>query len=177
MNIDKIQQEFNEFSLAPNFNRADLHYIKVDDKDSFQFSYWNDKLQTNQKRFYCFLTDRDFTMEGWNLTWPKSYVLYVSPIYPIVVNSEDFVEQLRNIKADEIIKCVRQFSEDDINTIRDELKQKFTGLESNFSFTMQGILRVFKIEEKYIVITFSMVYFANTEDVFLNNRVNAKKKS
>lgn len=166
MNISKIQNEFNKLSLAPNFNRAELHHIIAYDNGSFIFVDWDYTAKTNEKKFFCLLVDKEFNIPGFNHVWDKSYELREKNIYQPISNSSHLILAINKQGTQKLRKYSREFSIDAVQQIRDELKSKYSDLKSYFSLCMQGQIYVIEVAGIFISITFSMVYISKDKDVF-----------
>jgi hypothetical protein len=166
MNKKKIQDEFNKLSLAPNFNRSELHHIVAYDNNDFDFVDWDYVIKPGEKKFLCVLVDKEYKIDGFDHVWDKSYELTETNIYRPISNYTNLINAIIDQGNDELRKYAREFSNDDAISIIDELKSKFPSSKCHISFTMQGQVLVIEVEGTFVSVTFSMVYISKRKDVF-----------
>jgi hypothetical protein len=166
MNKEKIQDEFNKLSLAPNFNRSELHHIVAYDNDDFDFVDWDYVTKPDEKKYLCVLVDKEYKIDGVDLVLKKSYELLETNIYEPISNSADLINAITSLGTKELSKYAREFSNDKFIFILDEIKIKFPGSKCHISLTMQEQVLVIEVDGIFVSITLSMVYISKRKDVF-----------
>ncbi len=162
MNIDKKQLTacFNLHSLQPGFLNSELYYIIAQNSHSFRFANWYDEPQQGEQRFYCFLSEDELFVEAGNVNLSQSYVLMEEPIYPVMVNADDFIDSIRKLpKEHGVAKGIRQFSYEKIDGIKDNLCEVFGECEKHIIASNEAKHELFVVNNVEISIAAAMVYF------------------
>lgn len=161
MSIDLRQLEINVnlHSLQPGFLNRELHYVIASDENNFRFAEAGDQAQSNEQRFYCFLTDKQLVIPAGNINLNKSYVLQTEPPYEVLDNAEGFFPFVDCIGENCTGKAIRNFSDADIDRIYDSLKQRYGNAEKHLvrSPEFQHLLII--LPQVEISISATMVYF------------------
>lgn len=161
MSIDTKQLEINVnlYTLEPDFLNYELHYVIASSENNFRFATWDEMPGTGEKKFYFFLTEQPLHIPAGNITLEQSYVLKEEPIYQCVSSFDDFVIAIEKVKKDGVGKSIRCFSNEDTDTIKNKLQEKYGSIEKHLVTSSQGqhLLLVFEAIE--ISISATMVYF------------------
>ncbi|MCW3105564.1 MAG: hypothetical protein JWQ09_70 [Segetibacter sp.] len=161
MSIDKKQLEINVnlYSLEPNFLNYELHYVIADSENSFRFATWDEKPKAGEEKFYFFLTDEELHIPAGNITLEESYVLTEEPVYQCVTSYEDFISAIEKVQKDGVAKCIRCFSNEDIDAIKNKLEEKYGTIEKHLVTSSQGQHLLLVFDDIEISISATMVYF------------------
>ncbi|HEY6976456.1 MAG TPA: hypothetical protein VH396_09200, partial [Chitinophagaceae bacterium] len=161
MSIDLKQLEINVnfHSLQPGFLNSELHYIIASDENTFQFAKWDETPQTNEQKFYCFLMKKELFIPAGNITLKESYVLQEKPIYPLLSCCEDFISAIEKIKQNRTTKYIRRFSDEDVDTLKNNLQEKYQDVETHIVTSHEAQHRLFVVNDIEISISDTMVYF------------------
>src|SRR5437763_307015 len=140
MSIDKKQLEINVnlYTLEPDFLNYELHYVIASSENNFRFATWNEEPQAGEKKFYFFLTDEPLHVPAGNITLEESYVLKEEPVYQCVASYDDFVKSIEKAKKDGVGKSIRCFSNEETDTIRQRLEEKYGPIEKHVVTSSQG---------------------------------------
>jgi hypothetical protein len=163
MSIDKKQLEINVnlFALEPNFLNYELHYVIASDEKTFRFANWDDEPKSGEKKYYCFLTEEPLQIPAGDIKLEESYVLKEEPVYPVAATLDDFVTIIEQVKKDSTGKAVRQFTNDAIDIISEQLKQKYKDVEKHVVTSDQAQHVLILVDEIEISISATMLYFRN----------------
>lgn len=161
MSIDKKQLEINVnlYSLEPNFLNYELHYVIAANENSFRFATWDEKPKAGEQKFYFFLTHRQLHIPAGNITLEESYVLAEEPVYECASSYKDFVSAIEKVQKDGVAKCIRCFSNNDTDTIKDQLEEKYGPIEKHVVTSGQGQHLLLVFDHVEISISATMVYF------------------
>jgi hypothetical protein len=161
MHIDLKQLEINVnfHSLQPGFLNSELHYVIASDENTFRFSDWDEVPAANEQKFYCFLMEKELFMPAGNIILKESYVLKEEPIYPLLSNYKDFVSAIETIKQNRIAKYIRKFTGEDIDTIKNNLQEKYGEVETHVITSREARHQLFVVSDIEISISDTMVYF------------------
>jgi hypothetical protein len=161
MTLDTKQLElnFNLHALQPNFLNLELHYIIAKSENDFRFAEWNENPGENEKKFYCFLVDKELFIPAGNITLKESYLLEEEPIYPTAATTEDFVKTIEGLEKFGSAKCVRKFSSDAVDNIQKELCEKYGQVDCHVVKSAEGQHYLMKVKHVDISISATMVYF------------------
>ena len=148
MNIDLKQLEINVnfHSLQPGFLNSELYYIIASDENTFRFSDWDEVPAMNEQKFYCFLMEQELFIPAGNIILKESYVLKEEPIYPLLSNYEDFISAIETIKQNGIPKYIRKFPDEDIDTIKNKLQEKYEEVETHIVASREAEHQLFCCE-------------------------------
>ena len=69
--------------------------------------------------------EQELFIPAGNIILKASYVLKEEPIYPLLSNYEDFISAIETIKQNGIAKYIRRFPDQDIDTIKNKLQEKY----------------------------------------------------
>lgn len=161
MSIDTTQLEVNVnlHTLKPEFYNYELHYVIAQNENAFRFANWNDEPQPGEQKFYFFRMQQPLFIPAGNITVDESYVLHEEPIYPCVSSYNDFVEAIEKVKNDGVAKCIKCFNNDETDTIRTQLADKYGTIEKHVVTSSQGQHLLFVFDSIEISISATMVYF------------------
>jgi len=174
MNLDTKQLElnFNLHALQPNFLNLELHYIIAKSENDFRFAEWNEPAGENEKKFYCFLVDKELFIPAGNITIKESYVLEEESIYPTASNASDFINTINTCPEKCSAKRVRRFTSDEIENIKEGLRAKFGHLDAHVVKSAEGEHLLLKVDGVDISISATMVYFRDASQ-FVQEIFNA----
>jgi len=159
MDQKQLEINVNLHTLTPNFLNYELHYVIAASDNSFRFAKWNEEPESNEEKFYFFLTQQPLFIPAGNITVQQSYVLSKAPIYPCVSTFEDFVASIEKVKNDGVAKSIRCFDEDLIEPFRNQLSEKFGPIEKHVVTSSQGQHQLFVFDDVEVSISATMVYF------------------
>ena len=159
MNRHQLEMNINLHALDPNFLNSELHYVIAKDENNFRFVGWNDKPGPDELKFYCFLTEEPITITAGNIQEEESYVLSDEPIYPTVSNYTDFAHIIKELQTNIAAKAIRQFSDEDIESIKENLQQDFGNIEKHLVKSEQGQHLLLIFDSTEVSVAANMVYF------------------
>jgi hypothetical protein len=161
MSIDKKQLEINVnlYSLNQEFLNYELHYVIAESENSFRFAQWNEEPKAGEQKFYFFLTENPLYIPAGNITVEESYVLKEEPIYPCVSSYKDFIVAIEKVQESGVAKCIKCFSDEQTDVIREQLEEKFGKIEKHLVKSSQGQHLLLVFEQFEISISATMVYF------------------
>jgi hypothetical protein len=161
MSIDlkKLEINVNLHSLQPNFLNSELHYVIASDENSFRFATWEEEPKWGEKKYYCFLTEQPLFIPSGNITLAESYTLIEEPVYPVVANCNDFIATVEAMKEKGVAKCIRQFSDKQLEEIKEELEKKYSSVEQHKVKSGQGQHLLLVFDNYEISVSAAMVYF------------------
>lgn len=161
MSIDKKQLEINVnlHALQPNFLNYELHYVIAENENSFRFATWDEKPKEGEQKFYFFLTEQELFIPAGNITLEESYVLKEEPIYPCVRSFDDFVSTVEKVKKDGVAKCIKCFGDEETDSIKNKLQEKYGKIEKHIVTSSQGQHMLLVFDDIEISISATMVYF------------------
>lgn len=161
MGINKNQLEINVnlHALQPDFLNSEVYYVIAQSENSFRFAAWNDAPQANEEKFYAFLTEDELLIPAGNILLKESYRLTKEPVYPVVSNAADFVSAIDTLQKDSPAKGVRQFYDEDIDTIKQDLEKRYEKVEKHLVTSRQGRHLLISINDIEVSISAAMVYF------------------
>ena len=161
MSIDKKQLEINVnlFSLKPEFLNYELHYVIAQSENSFRFATWNEEPGPEEQKFYFFLTENELFIPAGNIRLEESYVLKEEPIYACVSSYKDFISAIEKVEQVGVAKSIKCFSDEETDTIRKQLEDKFGKIEKHLVKSSQGQHLLLVFEQFEISISATMVYF------------------
>lgn len=161
MNIDIKQLEINVnlHSLQPGFLNYELHYVIASNENNFRFANWSEEPQSGEKKFYCFLVEKELFIPAGNVLLKESYVLKEEPLYPSVSNADDFIAVIETLSKTSVHKCIRRFSDDDINIIHIGLEERYGMVERHLVTSPQSRHLILVLDSVEISVSATMVYF------------------
>lgn len=161
MHIDIKQLEINVnlHAFRTDFLNLELHYVLATSEQQFRFASFDEQPQENERRFYCFLVDKELHIPAGNMALKQSYVLQEEPAYAVVSKAEDFFPIIDCIEDNCASKAVRNFPDEAIEDIHRALEQKYGQAEKHLvkSPEFQHLLLVLPGAE--VSISATMVYF------------------
>lgn len=159
IDIKQLEKNINLHSLQPTFLNLELHHVIALDENTFRFADWNETPGKNEQKFYCFLVDKELLIPAGNVALKKSYILKNEPAYPVLESYKDFVSIIKSLPKKSVAKCVRNFSAEDIDTIKKELGEKYETVEKHIVKSPEGEHIILKVNDIDISISKTMVYF------------------
>ncbi len=159
MNLAQLEMNVNLHSLQPGFRNRELHYVIASDENSFRFAEHDEPAKENEQRFYCFLTDKPITIPAGNIQLSRSYVLDTKPAYPLLKTAADFQPFIDCIDDDCTGKAIRDFSDEDIKIIQQELMQRYGSAELHMVNSTEFAHLLLILPQVEISISATMVYF------------------
>jgi hypothetical protein len=159
LDTKQLETNFNLHALQPNFLNLELHYIIAKSENDFRFAEWNEMPGENEKKFYCFLVDKELFIPAGNITLKESYLLEEEPIYPTASTTDDFIRTIEGLEKSGSAKCVRRFTSDDIERIKNELCNKYEQVDCHVVKSAEGQHYLMKVRNVDISISATMVYF------------------
>lgn len=161
MSIDKKQLEINVnlHSLEPDFLNYELHYVIAKSESSFRFATWDEQPESDEHKFYFFLTENELHIPAGNITLEESYVLKEEPIYPCVSSYKDFKSVIEKVQTEGVAKAIKCFSNEETDTIREQLEGTFGKIDKHLVKSSQGQHLLLVFHEFEISISATMVYF------------------
>ena len=158
IDISQLTMNVNLHSLQPDFLNSELHYVLAIDENNFRFAGWEELAQAGETRFYCFLKEQTLVIPAGNITLEESYVLSEEPIYPPIKNCYDFIDAVDAISTTGSGKYIRQFTDDDIDDFKNDLKEKFGTVQKHVVKSDQGQHLLLVFDSSEVSISAAMVY-------------------
>jgi hypothetical protein len=161
MNIDVKQLEINVnfHALQPDFLNLELHYIIAENENEFRFVEWDELPKQNEQKFYCFLKEKEIFIPAGNIGLKESYVLIQEPIYPLISNCKDFISAFETVHKNKIAKGIRQFSNEELEAIKEDLQKEFKTVETHVVASPQLRHHIFVVNDMEVSVAPTMVYF------------------
>jgi len=161
MNIDVQQLEINVnlHAIQPDFRNLELHYIIAENESNFRFADWQEQPNANEQKFYCFLQEKELFIPAGNIVLKESYRLNNEPVYPIIKDCKDFLQMINTVKTKGVGKAIRQFSMEDLETIKKDLEDEFETVETHVVASPKLQHHIFVVEDVEISVAPTMVYF------------------
>ncbi len=159
IDVKKLERNVNLHSLQPGFLNSELHYVIASGEDTFRFAGWEEEPGTGEQKFYCFLTEQELFIPSGNLTLKESYVLSKEPAYAEIKNFDDCLAIIAALKSGGVAKAIRKFPTEYIETIKEQLKQKFGSAESHIVKSEEGQHLLIAFQNIDISISGAMLYF------------------
>lgn len=159
IDIDQLEMNVNLHALQPDFLNSELYYVIAQNENSFRFAAWDEEPETDEEKFYCFLTEQELLIPAGNILLKESYVLREDSLYPPASNYIDFIEAVETLEDAGVAKRVRQFYDEDIDEIKEGLEEKYGTVEKHLVTSRQGRHLLFLIKDVEISISATMVYF------------------
>jgi hypothetical protein len=161
MNFDlkQLERNVNLHSLQPGFKNYELHYIIASNENTFRFTDWLEMPQSNEQKFYCFLTDQKLFIPAGNITIDKCYVLKEEPVYPLLANYNDFVPIIEKLGNSGVAKCIKHFLNEDIDTIKNELEKNYGSIDIHEVISKEAKHLLLVLNNAEISVSATMVYF------------------
>lgn len=167
MSIDKKQLEINVnlHTLQPDFLNYELHYVIAESENCFRFATWDEQPKPGEEKFYFFLTEDELHIPAGNITLEESYVLKEKPIYPCVSSYKDFIIAIEKVQKEGVAKCIKCFSDEDTDLIRQQLEEEFGNIEKHLVRSSQGQHLLLVFDQVEISISATMVYFRHKSPI------------
>lgn len=159
INVPQLEMNVNLHSLQPNFRNRELHYVIASDENRFRFAEFDEQPGEKEQRFYCFLTDRPITIPAGDIQLNRSYVLDTRPAYALLSKSADLLPFINCIDDDCTAKAIRNFSDEDIKTIQQQLEQRYGTAEMHLVKSPEFEHLLLILPQVEISISATMVYF------------------
>ena len=165
MNLQQLEINVNLHSLQQNFRNRELHYVIASDENTFRFVELDEEPTANEQRFYCFLIDRPLTIPAGDIQLNRSYVLDTKPAYAVLNKSADFFPFINCIDDDCTAKAIRNFGDDAIKTIQQELQQQYGAAEMHLVRSPEFEHLLLILPQVEISISATIVYFKQKMEV------------
>ena len=161
MNIDVQQLEINVnlHAIQPDFRNLELHYIIAETENNFRFAGWQEQPNANEQKFYCFLQEKELFIPAGNVVLKESYGLGTEPVYPIAKDCKDFLQIINTVRSNGVGKAIRQFSMEDLETIKKDLEDEFGSVETHIVASPKLQHHIFVVDDVEISVAPTMVYF------------------
>jgi hypothetical protein len=161
MNIDLKELEINVnlYALQPDFLNLKLHYIIAENENTFRFVNWYELPQENEQKFYCFLKEKKILIPAGNVVLKESYVVMPEPIYPLISNCKDFITVFESVRKNKVAKGIRQFANEELETIKGDLQKKFERVETHVVASPKLEHHIFIVNDIEVSVAPTMGYF------------------
>src|SRR3982750_1173131 len=124
IDIQQLETNVNLHAIQPDFRNLELHYIIAENENNFRFAAWHEQPNANEQKFYCFLQEKELFIPAGNVVLKESYVLITEPAFPVVKDCKDFLQIINAVRSNGVGKAVRQFSMEDLETIKKDLEDE-----------------------------------------------------
>lgn len=176
INKEQLEINVNLHALEPNFFNSELYYVIASDEKTFRFVNWDEKPQDGEQRFYCFLTEEELYIPAGDIKLEESYVLREESIYPEISGVDDMVKLIEQVRRDSVAKGIRCFTNDSIESLYNQLKEKYSSLEKHMVTSDQGQHLLLLLDDIEISVSANMVYFRNKTAVNESHYKNVKEE-
>jgi hypothetical protein len=160
MNIILKQLEISVdlHAVQPEFLNLELHYIIAERGNKFRFTDWNEMPKANEQKFYCFLQEKQLLIPAGNIVLKGSYVIMSEPIYPLITDCNDLIDVIETVNKDRPAKAIRQFSNEDLESIKRDLQKKFALVETHIVASPRLKHHILVADHHEISVSPTMVY-------------------
>ena len=161
MNIDLEQLTINVnlHALQSSFLNLELHYIITGNENSFRFTGWKELPGKNEEKYFCFLQEKELFIPAGNIVLKESYIITQQPIYPLIVDCKDLVVVMGIAKSQSVAKGIRQFSDEDLTAIQNDLQKEFATVKTHVVTSPSLQHHIFVVNDIEISVAPTMVYF------------------
>lgn len=159
INLHQLEINVNLHALQPNFLNRELHYVIASDENTFRFVELYEQPNADEQRFYCFLSDKPLTIPAGDIKLNRSYILDTKPAYPVLKTALDFIPIIDCIDDDCTAKAIRNFSDEYIKAIQQELQQQYGAAEMHLIKSPEFEHLLLILPQVEISISATMVYF------------------
>jgi hypothetical protein len=158
VDLRQLEVNVNFHVLQPDFFNLELHYIIAQNENVFRFADWNELPGANEERFYCFLKEKELFIPAGNVLLKESYVLTQQPLYPLITTSNDLVSLFETVQKSKVAKGIRRFSNEDLDTIKDQLRKQFESVETHVVASPALQHHIFIVNNMEVSVAPTMVY-------------------
>jgi hypothetical protein len=176
IDIKQLEINVNFHALQPDFLNLELYYIIAENENKFRFVEWDELPKPNEQKFYCFLQQKEIFIPAGNVVLKESYALTQEPIYPLISDCKDFTSIFETVKKSKVAKGIRRFSNEELETIKDDLQKEFETVETHVVASPKLQHHIFIVDDIEVSVAPTMVYFRIKAPFAENHYQHAKEE-
>jgi hypothetical protein len=158
INVQQLELNVNLHAIQPEFLNLELHYVIAENENTFRFTEWSEQTGENEKKFYCFLQQKELLIPAGDILLKESYVITEQPIYPVITDCKDLVAVIKTIKQNNVAKAIRNFSDEAFTNIKNDLSKEFSTVETHEVKSPSLQHHIFVVDDIEISVAPTMVY-------------------